>query len=81
MNNTLTRIKVVTGHAAMARVWAEISEEPIGEIPRQPIPSPYSFSSTHYVYLMGGRPVIVVETRHMRNEIFTVDGPIGPVSE
>ena len=77
----VTRVKVITGYAAHARFNAEIAEADwnIGTIPRQPqIPSPYAYSSSHVVSRWQGIPVIIVETRHRRYEVFRVDGPIGP---
>jgi len=38
---TVERIKVLTGYAAHARFLVDVSDEPIGEIPRQ-IPTPYA---------------------------------------
>ena len=76
---TLTRIKVVTGHTAFSRFLSEVSDDPIGCIPRQPdIPSPYAYSPTHYVYSWNGRQIITVETRHMRHEVYEVSGKIDP---
>ena len=77
----MTRIKVITGYAAHARFTGEIAEEDfnIGTIPRQlQIPSPYAYSPVHVVSRWRGTPVIVVETRHRRYEVFRVAGPIGP---
>lgn len=76
--NTLTRVAVIIGHAAHARLNAQMDEQPIGEIPRQ-IPQPYAYSPTHYVYAWRGVPVIVCETKHRRYEVFRVDGPLLPV--
>jgi hypothetical protein len=65
------RIKIVTGHAAHARFLAEVSEEPIGTIDRRPeIPSPHAYSPNHPVWDWNGVPVIIVETRHRRYEVF-----------
>jgi len=81
-SNRLTRIKVITGHAAHARFLAAVSEEPIGTIDRRPeIPSPYCFSSDHQVWDLDGAPIIIVETQHRRFEVFRVDGNITPPIE
>lgn len=66
------RIAVVVGHAPLARFMATLSEQPIGEIPRTSIPSPYAFSPVHMVWDLNGRPVILVETRHRRHEVYEV---------
>ena len=84
MSHTVTvkRVKVLPGYAAHARFLADVSEDPIGSIPRQAqIPSPYAYSPTHTVWSWDGRPIIIVETRHRRYEVFTVDGPLSPVEE
>jgi|SRR6185503_19045374 len=80
----LKKIKTITGHAAYFRFNCELSDEPVGYIPRQAdIPSPYSYSPVHPVWLWS-KPnknpftfgedfrVICVETRHSRHEIFEV---------
>jgi hypothetical protein len=65
------RLKVVTGHAPLARFMAECSDEPVRETPRvRAIPSPYAFSPVHPVWSWKGREVIIVETRHLRHEVF-----------
>ena len=68
----MKRIKVIIGYAASARFHANVSETPIGYIPRQPIPSPYSYGPSHVVWNWTGRPIIIVETRHRRYEVFAV---------
>lgn len=75
-----TRIKVLPSHAAHARYLAEgeWSAEPVGTIPHQ-IPTPYSYSQTHLVWLRDGIQVFTAETRHRRFEVYRVDGPLGPV--
>lgn len=78
--NKLTRIKVITGYAPLARFLAEMEEGYVGEIPRV-IPTPYSYSQTHVVMNWQGTPVIVAETRHRRYEVFQVEGPISPLEE
>ena len=65
------RLKVVRGHAGMARFCAELGRD-LGYIPRQDIPSPYAYSPTHIVSDWQGQPVIVVETAHRRHEVFLV---------
>jgi hypothetical protein len=68
-----------TGHA---RLLAEFSEEPIGEIDGIPeIPSPYAYSPTHIVWQWADRQVIVVETKHKVFRVFDVTGwPIRAVT-
>lgn len=68
----MQRIKVITGYAASARFYANVSEDPIGYIARQPIESPYAYSPSHVVLDWAGQPIIVVETRHRRYEVFAV---------
>jgi hypothetical protein len=76
---TMKRVKVLTGYAAHARFNAELSEAPLGVIPRHAeIPSPYAYSPTHYVYDWQGTPVIIAETAHRRYEVFCVTEPIQP---
>ena len=68
----LTRVKVITGYTNDARFYAELGEN-LGYIPRQgQIPSPYQYSPTHIVSEWRGKPVIHVETKHRRYEIFEV---------
>ena len=68
----MKRLKVVTGYAAQARFYRDVGKQ-LGYIPRQKqIPSPYCYSPTHLVYLWKGKAIIIVETRHRRNEIFEV---------
>lgn len=83
---TLHRIKVLPGYAAHARFLYDMATagetrperyDAIGSIPRQEhIPSPYAYSPVHSVYDWHGVPVVIVETRHRRYEVFRVDGPI-----
>ncbi len=69
----MKRIKVLTSHAANARFWAEIDDEPVYYIPRQTdIPSPYAHSPVDSVYEWNGDLVIHREVRHRRFEIFIV---------
>lgn len=74
----IERIKVLDSHAAYARFLSHVSEDPVGEIPRQAnIPSPYAFSSVHPLWQMeDGRKVIIVETRHRHYEVFEVSNPV-----
>lgn len=76
----LTRVKVLTGHAAHARFSVDLSDKPIGSVPRE-IPTPYAYAQTHMVWDWAGVPVIIAETRHRRYEVYRVDGPLGPVDE
>ena len=77
---TVARVKVLPGWTAHARFLAECDDAPIGTIPRiDSIPSPYASSDVHYVWNWHGVPVIIVETRHRRLEVFRVTGPLGPV--
>ena len=88
----LTRLRVVTGYAPLARFLATLDGAEtgpddvgtvLGTIPRQPsIPSPYAYSPDHTVYSLHGQPIIRVETAHRRYEIFRVEGPIlAPILE
>lgn len=77
--NILTRVKVITSYTGHAQFLFETEPGILGVIPSQStIPSPYAYSPTWSVYLWRGTPVVVVETRHKRYEIFRVDGPILP---
>ena len=67
------RIKVITSHKKNAEFWAETGEDPVGEIPRQDIPSPYEYSPVHPVYEWEGKAVFSVETSHKRYEIFEIE--------
>lgn len=77
----LNRVKVITSHVGLARFLSEVSEEPIGEIPRrEDIPSPYSYSPSWPVWQWGERRIIWSETRHKRYEVFDVSGlPVLPL--
>ena len=77
MPNDLVRVRVLYGYAAHARFLAETDDAaPLRWIKRA-INEPYAFGPTHGVYDWGGRPVIIVETRHRRYEVYEiVDGPI-----
>ena len=68
----MKRIKVINGYAASARFHANVSEQPLGYIAHQPIESPYSYSPSHVVLNWGGKPIIIVETKHRRYEVFAV---------
>lgn len=73
----MKRLRVLTGYAAHARFNAEIAESDFYayEIARIPsIPSPYAYSPTHTVSLWRGVPIIIVETKHRRYEVFDVTG-------
>lgn len=83
---TLRRIKTLTSHAGHARFLAEVADAPLGTIPdgvraAHGIPSPYAYSPTWSVLDRDGTPVVIFETRHRRYEVFTVEGPLGPVEE
>lgn len=76
------RLRVLSGYAAHARFNAECSLDFIGEIPREfQIPSPYAYSPVHVVstWIPRNVPVIVVETKHRRYEVFEVTGQIDPI--
>ena len=67
----MNRIKRISSHTGYARWLAETSKKPIGRIARQAdIPSPYSYSPDHAVYLWNGKRVISVETAHKRYDVF-----------
>ena len=69
----LKRIKTITSDAGLARWYAEVPEGILGYIPRQAdIPQPYAYGPSHAVSCWRDRPVIVVETRHKRYEVFAV---------
>ena len=68
----MKRIKVISSDTGLARWYNELDIKPLGEIPRQDIPSPYFYSPTHEVYAWKGKRVINVETAHTRFEIFDV---------
>ena len=68
----LKRVNVVKGYTGLARFYAELGKC-LGYIPRQSyIPSPYAFSPTHIVFARDESAVIIVETRHLRHEVFEV---------
>jgi len=69
----MNKIKTIRSHAGLARWLAEVSEEPIGWIPRKAvadIPSPYAYSPTKPVWKWGEKFVIWFETRHRYYEVF-----------
>lgn len=68
----MERLKVITSYAANTRWFEETAEEPLGEIPRQDISSPYMYSPSHTVYSWEGKAVINVETSHRRYEIYDI---------
>lgn len=70
----LRRIKRIRSYAGHARYLCDVSEEPIGEIPRQrDIPSPYAFGPTHIVWQHIERgPIVIVETAHRCYDVFAV---------
>ena len=78
---TTVKVKTITGYAPLARFLAEVSEHPIGSIPRTEIPSPYASGPTHMVSDWRGVPVIIVKTRHRRYEVFRVSGPLDALEE
>lgn len=76
------RVKTITGYSALARFNAALSDDFIGQIPRESqIPSPYTYSPIHVVstWLSMDMPVIIVETKHRRYEVFEVTGQIDPL--
>ena len=73
------RVKILTGYAAHARFSAACAEAAIGEIPTE-IRQPYRSSPTHQVLNWRGAPVLIVETRHRRYEVYTVIGPVDPLT-
>ena len=77
MANALKRVRVLNGYAAHARFLAETNDAaPLRWIKRA-LDGPYASGPTHGVYDWGGRPVIIVETKHRRYEVYEiVDGPI-----
>ena len=68
----MKRIKVINGYAASARFHANVSEQPLGYIARQPIQSPYCSGPSHVVWDWAGQSIIIVETKHRRYEVFAV---------
>lgn len=77
----MTPIRTIRSHAGLARWLAELSEEPIGEIARPDIPSPYHFSHTVNVWDWNGKAVFWRETSHKVYRIYGVphDVAIHPV--
>ena len=77
MSNKLVRVRVLNGYTAHARFLAECDDDaPLRWIPRQLVAT-YSSGPTHGVCAWGARPVIIVETKHRRYEVYEiVDGPI-----
>lgn len=66
-----TTLKTIRSHVGMSRFLAEVSDEPVREIPRDAnIPSPYAYSPTHNVWQWGNREIIIVETSHKVYKIF-----------
>jgi len=86
---SLKRVKVVIGHQGIADFLADCTLlddgdlKYLGTIPRQArIPSPYASAPEHQVMEWNGKPVIVVETRHRRHEVFEVEpAAIQPLQE
>jgi hypothetical protein len=71
--SSVQRIRVVRGYRALARFMAELTAEPIGEIPRRAdIRTPYAYAPTHVVYGLGERRVFIAETAHKKYEVFEV---------
>jgi hypothetical protein len=70
------KLKTMNSHAGLARWLAEVSEEPVGWLPRVgevgAIPSPYRYSSTVAVWNWNGKQVVWFETRHKYYEVFEV---------
>ncbi len=68
----MQRIKVIIGYSALARYHVNVGHKPIGYIPRQPIRSPYCSGPSHVVWSCSGQPIIIIETKHRRYEVFAV---------
>jgi hypothetical protein len=67
-----TCLQTLRSHSAHARFLAACSEQPVGYIPRQSIPSPYAYSPVHPVYACMGKNVFIVETSHRKFQVFEV---------
>jgi len=66
-------LKTINSHVGKSRFFGEMYGQggSIGFIPRQEvIPSPFSYSPTHWVYLWKGHRVFIVETAHRRYDVF-----------
>lgn len=68
----IKRIKRIPSHSGHARFIAATSDEPVGYIPRQQIPSPYAYSPVHTIWQWRGKNVFVVETSHRQYDVFEV---------
>lgn len=75
---TIRRIKVLIGYAAHARFSQQMSENPVGSIPRT-IAQPYRYSPEHLCWEWEGKPVFIAETAHRRYEVYEVVAGLGPV--
>ena len=73
------RVKVINGYAAHHRFIVELSDEPVGEIPRTDIKTPYAYSPSHLLYKWGERNVFICETKHKRYEVFEWAGEVQPL--
>ena len=73
------RIKVINGYAPLSRFQAELSEDPVGEIPRSDIKTPYSYAPNHLLYKWNERNVFICETKHKRYEVFEWTGKVDPL--
>ena len=68
----MKQLRVVRSHAGMARIFAELADESLGEIKRT-ITTPYASGPIHTVWDWKGQPVIIAETAHKVYRIFAVD--------
>lgn len=71
----MQKIKTMASHTGLARWLAEISDEPIGFLPRcvtATIPSPYRYSPVVAVYDWNGKKVVWFEVAHKRYQVFEV---------
>lgn len=67
----MQRIKTIRSYSDLHRWLSELSQRPIGYLPRQTqIPSPYASSPTDVVWNWNGRRVIYREVSHRRFEVF-----------
>lgn len=73
----MRRVKVITSHTGLARFMAELSEEPVGEVPSSMLPDArYSFSPVRQVWARGNAFVAIIETSHRRYEVFHVPADV-----
>lgn len=70
----MKRIKTLRTYTALARLVSELSDEPVGYIPRANIfvNTPYAYTPAVAVYGYQGKKVYWLETAHRKYEVFEV---------